>query len=83
MFNLSQKHDVYRLILKCDYIRYTPPSLNLVNGESNQTFIDIPREDSAISSKVSYIGLHFSVTPRAGAYARYAEICRGRPYKIG
>ena len=40
-----QKHAVDRPILKCDYIRYTPPSLNLVNGENNQIFTDIPRED--------------------------------------
>ena len=46
MFKLSQTFAVDRPILKCDYIRYTPPSLNLVNGENNQTFIDIPKEDS-------------------------------------
>ena len=71
MFNLSQKHIVDRPILKCDYIRYTPPSLNLVNGENNQIFIDIPREDSAISLKDSYLELDFNVTHRAGAHARY------------
>ena len=49
MFNLSQNHAVDKPVRKCDYIRYTPPSLNLVNGEINQIFIDIPREDSAIS----------------------------------
>ena len=35
MVNLSQKLAVDRHILKCDYIRYTPPWLNLVNGQSN------------------------------------------------
>ena len=39
----------------------------------NQFFNDIPREDSAISLKVSYLELDFSVTHRAGAYARYAD----------
>ena len=53
MLNLSQKHAVDRPILKCDYIRYIPPSLNLVNGENNQNFFDIPREDSGISMKNS------------------------------
>ena len=48
MFNLSHKYAVDRPILKCDSIRYTPPSLNLVNGENNQIFIGIPREESAI-----------------------------------
>ena len=49
MFNISQRHAIDRPILKCDYIRYTPISLNFVNGENIQIFIDIPREDSAIS----------------------------------
>ena len=53
MSNFSQKSAVDRPILKCDCIRYTPPSLNLVNGENNQVFIDIPREGSAISLKDS------------------------------
>ena len=68
MFNLSQKFAVDRLILKSDYIRYKPPSLNLVKGENNQIFIDIPREDSAISLKDSYLELDFNVTHRAGAH---------------
>ena len=33
MFNLSQQYAVDRPIPKCDFIRYTQPSLNLVNGE--------------------------------------------------
>ena len=69
MLNLSQKYAVDRPILKCDYIRYTPPSLNLVNGENNQIFIDIPREDSAISLKDGYLDLNLNVTHRAGGYA--------------
>ena len=73
MFNLSQKHPVDRPIIKCDYIRYTPPSLNLVNDEKNQIFIDIPRQDSAISLKDSYLDLDFSVTHRAGAHDRYFD----------
>ena len=73
MFNLSRKHAVDKPILKCDYIRYTPPSLNLVNGENNQIFIEVPRKDSAISLKDSYIELEFSVTHRAGAHDRYAD----------
>ena len=53
MFNISKKFPVDRLILKCDYIRCTPPSLNLVNGKNNQIFTDIPRDGSAISLKDS------------------------------
>ena len=44
MFNLSQKNAVQRHILNCHYIRYTPPSLNLIIGKNNQFFIDIPRD---------------------------------------
>ena len=70
MFNLSQKYAVDRPTLKCDVIRYTPPPLNLVNGENNQIFILIPREDSAISLIDSCLELDFSVTHRAGALNR-------------
>ena len=68
MFNLSQKYAVGRHILKGDYIGYTPPSLNHVNGENYQ-IIKLPREDSAISLKVSYLELEFFVTLRAGSHA--------------
>ena len=73
MFKLSQKHIVDRPILICDFIRYTPPSLNLVKGENNQIFNDIPRQDTAISLKDSYLELDFNVTYEAGAHARYAD----------
>ena len=43
MLILSHKYAVDRPILKCDCIRYTPPSLNFARGENNQTFIDITR----------------------------------------
>ena len=35
--------------------------------------IDIPREDIAISFKVSYLELDFNVTHRAGAHTQYAD----------
>ena len=52
MFNLPQKNAVGRPILKCDYIRFTPPSLNVVNGERNRIFIDIPRQDASFHWKI-------------------------------
>ena len=73
MFNISQKHSFDRPILKCDFIRHTPPSLNLLNGENNQIFIDIAREKSAISLKDSYPELDFNVTHRAGTHGRYGD----------
>ena len=42
MFNLSRKFAVDKLILKCESVRYTPPSLNLLKEENDQIFIDIP-----------------------------------------
>ena len=73
MFNLLRKYAVDRPILKNDYLRYFLPSLNLVNGENNQIFIDITRENSAVSLKDSYFEIVFNVTHRAGAHARYAD----------
>ena len=60
-------------MLKCENIRYTPLSLNLVNGENIQFFIDIPREDRAIFLKDSCIELDFIVTHTAGIHGRYAD----------
>ena len=67
MFNLSQKHAVDRSILKSDYIRYSPSSLNLVNGERNQFFIELPRQ--AISLKGSYLELDFNLNDSVCAQA--------------
>ena len=73
MINISRKHVVDRPILKRDFTRYTPPSLNHVNRENSQIFIDIPEEDSAISLKDNYLKLDFNVIHRAGAHAQYAD----------
>ena len=69
MFNSSETYAVDRLFLKFDYIRYIPHSLNLVNGENNLAFIDIPGEYSAISLKDGYFDIEFKVTPRDGGHA--------------
>ena len=73
MFLLSKKFAVDRPILKCEYIEFFPPSINLVNGKKSQIFVDIPREDSAISMRDCYLELDFIVTHRASAHARYAD----------
>ena len=59
MFYLSQKDAVDVPILKCDYNRYTPPLLYLVNRESIQIYIDIPWEDTAPSLKDNNLELRF------------------------
>ena len=73
MINLSQKYAAGRPVPKCDYIRHTPPLINLVNAENNQVFIDIPRQDSAISFKGSYLELDVNVSHGAGGHARYVD----------
>ena len=73
MFNSSQKYAVDRPNLKCDYVRYTQTSLDLlVIGENNQNFIHIPKGNSAISLNDSFIEINFNVTHRAVAHAHYA-----------
>ena len=62
MFILSQKYVVDKPVVKGEYIRYTPPSLNLINGENNQIVIDIPREISDLSSRDNYLELDFSIS---------------------
>ena len=70
-------------MIQCDYISYTPPSLNLVNGENNKFFTDIPRNDGAISLKDSYLDLVFSVTHKTGAHGRYVDDDHLRPVILG
>ena len=61
MFKLSEKYEVDRRILKCDYIRYSPSEISTINTANSQIFINIPREDSLISLLNSYIDLNFDV----------------------
>ena len=72
MLTLSQK-PADRPIFSFDFIRYTPPSLYLINGEINQNFIDISREDNAISLKGNYLEMDFKVIHRAGGHVRYED----------
>ena len=62
MLNISQRHAIDRPILNSDYIRFITPSLNFVNGENNQIFIDVTREDNAKSTKDNIVEIDFSVT---------------------
>ena len=74
---------VDRPVVECDYIRYTLPSLNLLNGENNQIFIDIPREDGVISLKDSYLEFYFSVVHKAVAKDRYVADDHMRLVNLG
>ena len=72
MFNLCEKYEVDRRILKCDYIRYSPSESSTINTANSQTYINIPREDSLISLLNSYITLDFDVV-HAATNNRYAD----------
>ena len=72
MFNLCEKYEVDRRILKCDYIRYSPSELSTINTANSQMYINIPREDSVISLLNSYLDLYFDVV-LAATNNRYAD----------
>ena len=72
MFNLREKYEVDRRILKCDYIRYSPSEISTKNTAYSQIYINIPREDSLISLLNSYIDLNFDVV-HAANNDRYAN----------
>ena len=54
MFKLSEKYEVDRKFLKCDYIRYGPSEIRTTNTPNCQIYINIPREDIIISLLNSY-----------------------------
>ena len=72
MFNLCEKFEVDRRILKCDYIRYSPSEISTINTANSQIYIKIPREDSVISLLNSYLDLNFDVV-HAANNNRYAD----------
>ena len=75
MFKLSEKNEVDRRILKCDYIRYSPSEISTIKTANSQIYIyiNIPREDSLISLLNSYIDLNFDVVHDAAPNNRYAN----------
>ena len=82
MFNLCEKYEVDRRILKCDYIRYSPSEISTINTANSQIYINIPREDSLISLLKSYLDLNFDVV-HAAANNRYADGNDFRLIKLG
>ena len=65
MFKLNENYEVYRRILKCDYIRYSAAETSTVTTPNSQICINIPREDSVISLMNSYLDLNFEVIKKA------------------
>ena len=72
MFKLSEKYEINRDILKCDYIRYSPSEISTINTANSQVYINIPREDSVISLLNSYLELNFDVL-HAATNNRYVD----------
>ena len=67
MLQINERYEVDRSIFKCDYIRYTPTSLNNVETPNTQTFIDIPKEDDVNFLRDSYFELDFKSFHNEGA----------------
>ena len=55
MFKFSEIYEIDISILECDYIRYSPASINRIDTASNKISIDIQRADCVISLKDSYL----------------------------
>ena len=72
MFKLSEKYEIDRKILKCDYIRYSPSEISTINTPNSQIYINIPREDSVISLLNSYFEIKFDVL-KAATRDRHAD----------
>ena len=72
MFKLTEKYEVNRKILKCDYIRYSPSEISTINTPNSQIYMKTPREDSVISLLNSYIEINFDVL-KAATSNRYAD----------
>ena len=72
MFELNEKNEINRDILKCDYIRYSPSEISTINTANSQVYINIPTEDAVISLLKSYLELNFDVL-RADNSNRYLD----------
>ena len=72
MFNLCEKCEIDRRILKCEYIRYSPSEISTLITANSQIYINIPREGSVISILNSYLDLDFDVV-HAATNNRYAD----------
>ena len=72
MFTLNEKYEVDRIILNCDYIRYSPSEICTINTPNNQNYSNIARGDSVNSLLGSLIRTNFDAL-HAATNNRYAE----------
>ena len=82
MFKLSEKYEVDRRIIKCDYIGCSPSEISTINTANSQIYISIPREDSVIALLKSYLELNFDVL-QAATGNRYADVNDIRLVNLG
>ena len=82
MFNLNEKYEIIRNILNCYYNRYSPSKISTINTDNSQKYINIPREESVISSLINYLDLCFDVL-HAGTNYRYVDANDIRLVKLG
>ena len=77
MFKLSERYQIDRRFLKCGYIRYSPSKISTIDTAKSQICINIPLEDSLISSLKSYLDLNFDVLKAASSnkYVDADDIC--------
>ena len=61
MFELNEKYEVNRRILKYDFLRYSFAEKSLLNTPNIQTYDSIPREESVNSLLYRYHDLNFKV----------------------
>ena len=54
MFKLSQKYNVNRSILKCDFLRYSPSETSTINSPNSQIYINNARADSVNGLKGAF-----------------------------
>ena len=73
MFELSEKYDIKRDILKCDYVRYSPSELFMINTANSQSNINIPRGDSVKFLLNTLLDLNFDVFHAANPDNRYTD----------
>ena len=55
MFKFSKTYEVDRSTLKCDFVLFSPASMNRKDTANNQNFIDMTIEDNAIPSKNKFL----------------------------
>ena len=72
MFQLNEKYEGNRNLLKCDYIRYSPSEISAINSANSRKCINITRVDSGISLLNSCLDLNFDVS-QAATCNRYAD----------